>query len=138
MAYMSDTLEGRCAQRGLKLTGQRRTVLKVLEESGDHPSVEQIYERARALNPSISMATVYRTLNLLAEFGIAMVHDFGESFARYEIYDSHHDHLIDVETGKVVEFSDPVLEALKQKIARDMGYELVDHRLDLYARKIRT
>lgn len=133
-----ETLETRCAQRGLKLTGQRRVVLKVLEDSSDHPSVEQVYERARILNPSISMATVYRTLNLLAEFGIAVAHDFGASFARYEINENHHDHLIDVETGRVVEFTDPALEALKEKIAREMGYELVDHRLDLYARRLKS
>lgn len=134
---MSETLETRCAQRGLKLTGQRRTVLSVLEESTDHPSVEQVYERARAINPSISMATVYRTLNLLSEFGIAVAHDFGKNFARYEINEDHHDHLIDIETGKVIEFSDAALEDLKNKIAREMGYDLVDHRLDLFARKIR-
>lgn len=130
-------LEALCAEKGLKVTGQRRTVLTVLQESADHPSVEQVYERARALNPSISMATVYRTLNLFAEFGIVVAHDFGKNFARYELNESRHDHLIDVETGQVMEFSDAGLEAIREKIAREMGYELVDHRLDLYVRKAR-
>lgn len=130
-----ETLEDRCLRAGLKLTGARKTILRVLDEASDHPSVEEVLARARALNPAISMATVYRTLNMLADTNIVLRHDFKENFARYEVNESHHDHLIDIETGAVVEFQDPGLEALKNEIARRMGYDLVDHTLALYGRK---
>lgn len=128
-------LEERCLGAGLKLTGARRAILRVLEESPDHPSVEEVLVRARILNPAVSMATVYRTLNMLEESGIVLRHDFKENFSRYEVKEKHHDHLIDIETGAVVEFEDPELERLKAEIARRMGYDLVDHTLSLYGRK---
>lgn len=131
-------LEELCAKAGLKMTGQRRTILQVLSEAGDHhPSVEDIYERARALDSSISMATVYRTLNLLDELNLVVKHDFKENFARFDIRMDHHHHLIDVESGEVVEFQNDEIEVLKQKIARELGYELVECRLELYGRKIK-
>ncbi len=130
-------LEQRCAQAGLKMTGQRKTILRILSESIDHPSVESVYERARALDPSISMATVYRTLNLLGELDLVVRHDFKENFSRYEVNMDHHHHLIDIETGQVIEFQNQEIELMKQDIARKLGYDLVECRLELYARKIR-
>lgn len=128
-------LEKICTDAGLKLTLPRKAVLKVLEESKDHPSVEEIYKRASSLDNSISMATVYRTVAMLHEMNILIRHDFNESFSRYELNDDHHDHLIDIDSGEIVEFHSDELEALKEKIAKDMGFELVDHRLELYAKK---
>ncbi|MFA5592230.1 MAG: Fur family transcriptional regulator [Micavibrio sp.] len=128
-------LEQRCVDAGLKMTGPRKTILKVLGESADHPSVELVYERARAIDASISIATVYRTLNMLDELELVMRHEFNESFARYETNTEHHHHLIDLDTGEVIEFQNEALEELKERIARDMGYELIDHRLELYGRK---
>ncbi len=130
-----ENLEQQCVRAGLKMTGQRKTILKVLEESEDHPSVEMVYERARDANPSISMATVYRTLNLLDELGIVVRHDFKENFSRYELNAEHHDHLIDLDTGDVIEFHDEELEDLKDRIAAKMGFDLIDHRLELYGKK---
>lgn len=130
-------LEQRCANAGLKMTGPRKVILKVLMESSDHPSVEIVYERARALDASISIATVYRTLNMLDELDLVTRHEFNESFSRYETNLEHHHHLIDMETGKVIEFQNEALEKLKEKIAEELGYELVDHRLELYGRKIK-
>ncbi len=131
-------LEQMCAKAGLKMTGQRRTILQVLSGFGEgHPSVEDIYERARAVDASISMATVYRTLNLLDELNLVVKHDFKENFARFDIRMDHHHHLIDVETGDVIEFSNEEIEKMKQKIARELGYELVECRLELYGKKIR-
>lgn len=118
------------------MTGQRRLILQVLAEAGDHPSVEDLYERARALDPSVSMATVYRTVNLLDELGLIVRHEFKESFARFEVNADHHHHLIDLESGEVIEFQNEELEALKEKIANELGYEIVDHTLELYGRKI--
>lgn len=129
-------LEQRCINAGLKMTGPRKTILKVLCESEDHPSVELVYERAKALDASISIATVYRTLNMLDELDLVTRHEFNESFSRYETNMEHHHHLIDLETGQVIEFQNEELEILKEKIARDMGFELVDHRLELYGRKL--
>ncbi len=134
---MSD-LEQRCIEAGLKMTGPRKTILKVLGEAGDHPSVEAVYERAKALDSSISIATVYRTLNMLDELDLVTRHEFNESFSRYETNMEHHHHLIDLETGQVIEFQNKELELLKEKIAREMGFELVDHRLELYGRKIKN
>ena len=118
------------------MTGQRRTILKILEDADDHPSVESVFERAKKADSSISIATVYRTLSLLEEMDIIVRRDFNESFARYDTNTEHHHHLIDMETGDVIEFKNKELEKLKLKIATDLGYELLDHRLDLYGRKI--
>ncbi len=116
------------------MTEQRRIIARVLSESTDHPDVELLYRRASAVDPHISMATVYRTVNLFSETGIIERHDFRDGRARYEeLGDEHHDHLIDLKTGKVVEFSNHEIEELQQRIARELGYELVDHRLELYA-----
>lgn len=132
---MSD-LEDRCAQAGLKMTGQRRVILKVLDGSQDHPSVEDVYERAKDMDESISIATVYRTLSLLDELDLVIRHEFQEGYSRYEVNWDHHHHLVDLETGKVIEFQNDELEKLKIKIAKDLGYELVDHRLELYGKKL--
>lgn len=133
---MSD-LEQRCVEAGLKMTGQRRVILKVLGQSEDHPSVEDVYMRAKKLDRSISIATVYRTLGLLDELDLVVRHEFQEGYARYEVNSDHHHHLVDLETGKVIEFQNDELEVLKEKIARDLGYELVDHRLELYGKKLK-
>ncbi len=131
-------LEQRCINAGLKMTGPRKTILKVLDEAMDHPSVEAVYERAKAIDSSISIATVYRTLNMLDELDLVTRHEFNESFSRYETNMEHHHHLIDLETGQVIEFQNPELEKLKERIAREMGFELVDHRLELYGRKLKN
>jgi len=131
-------LEQRCINAGLKMTGPRKTILRVLGESMDHPSVEVVYERAKAIDSSISIATVYRTLNMLDELDLVTRHEFNESFSRYETNMDHHHHLIDLESGQVIEFQNSELEVLKEKIAREMGFELVDHRLELYGRKIKN
>lgn len=128
-------LEDQCAQAGLKMTGQRKVILQILEEADDHPCVETVFERARQRDPSISIATVYRTLNLLDELDLVVRHEFNENFSRYEVNMEHHHHLIDLETGDVVEFQNERLERLKQQIADELGYELIDHRLELYGRK---
>ena len=133
---MVKELERLCSEAGLKMTGQRRTILRVLQDAEDHPSVETVYERAKEADESISMATVYRTLNLLDELDLVIRHEFKENFSRYEVNQKHHHHLIDVDTGDVIEFEDDELERLKEKIAKDLGFELVDHRLELFGRKI--
>ncbi|MGH1404420.1 MAG: Fur family transcriptional regulator [Alphaproteobacteria bacterium] len=133
---MSD-LEQRCAEAGLKMTGQRRVILKVLGQAEDHPSVEDVYERAKEIDTSISIATVYRTLSLLDELDLVIRHEFQEGYSRYEVNEEHHHHLVDLETGQVVEFQNDELEKLKEKIARDLGYDLIDHRLELYGKKIK-
>ncbi|MEM1133236.1 MAG: Fur family transcriptional regulator [Pseudomonadota bacterium] len=126
-------LEALCAERGLRITDQRKVIARVLSDSEDHPDVEKVHERAVAIDPRISIATVYRTVRLFEEAGILDRHDFGDGRARYEAApEAHHDHLIDVETGKVVEFVDPELEALQKVIAEKLGYRLVDHRMELY------
>ena len=130
-----EELETKCAAAGLKLTEPRRTVLQVLCNSDDHPSVEMVYERAKAADPKIAMATVYRTLNLFHEFGIVTRIDLKESFSRFELNWGHHHHLIDVETGQVHEFQSDKIEQLKAEIAAAMGYELVECVLELYGRK---
>ncbi len=130
-------LEALCAERGLRITEQRRIIARVLSESEDHPDVEQLHRRANSIDPKISIATVYRTVRLFEEAGILDRHDFGDGRARYEpAPEAHHDHLIDVETGKVVEFVDPELEALQRQIAEKLGYRLVDHRMELYGVRI--
>lgn len=133
LTYRID-LEQLCADKGLRITEQRRIIAKVLSESDDHPDVELLHKRAASIDPGISIATVYRTVRLFEEAGILDRHDFGDGRARYEAApEAHHDHLIDVETGKVLEFVDPELEALQKQIAQRMGYRLVDHRMELYA-----
>lgn len=130
-------LEQRCAEAGLKMTGQRKIILQVLGSAEDHPSVEDLYDRARKIDDTISIATVYRTLSLLDELDLVIRHEFQEGYSRYEVNHAHHHHLIDLETGKVVEFQNEDLEKLKEKIARDLGYELIDHRLELYGKKLK-
>ena len=130
---MPSRLEKRCEEKGLKMTSQRRTIARVLSESDDHPDVELLHKRTHKLDPKISMATVYRTVRLFEEAGVIDKHDFGDGRARYEeTAEEHHDHLIDMKTGKVVEFMDPEIERLQQEIAKRLGYKLVDHRLELY------
>jgi len=127
-------VEALCAQKGLRLTEQRRIIAGVLSQSEDHPDVETVHERASAIDPRISIATVYRTVRLFEEAGILYRHDFGEGRSRYEAStEEHHDHLIDVESGKVIEFADAEVEELQRKIAERLGYKLVDHRMELYA-----
>ena len=126
-------IEQLCHDRGLRITEQRRVIARVLSESEDHPDVEKLHERASAIDPGISIATVYRTVRLFEEAGILDRHDFGDGRARYEAApEAHHDHMIDVETGKVIEFVDPELEALQKFIAERLGFRLVDHRMELY------
>ena len=116
------------------MTGQRRTIARVISESNDHPDVELLYQRAVIADPHISIATVYRTVKLFEEAGITQRHDFGDGRARYEeVSEEHHDHLIDLKTGKVIEFSNEAIEKLQKEIAHKLGYRLVDHRLELYA-----
>ena len=131
-------LEQRCINAGLKMTAPRKTILRVLGESMDHPSVEVVYERAKAVDPTISIATVYRTLNMLDELDLVTRHEFNESFSRYETNTDHHHHLIDLESGAVIEFQNLELEKIKEHIARELGYELIDHRLELYGRKLKN
>ena len=133
---MSDTIVGRCESKGLRMTGQRRIIASVLEDSDDHPDVEALYDRASAQDDGISLATVYRTVKLFQEAGILDRVEFGDGRARYEDAErDHHDHLIDLTTGEVIEFVDPEIEALQEKIAAKLGYKLKGHRLELYAVK---
>ncbi|MEK6747141.1 MAG: Fur family transcriptional regulator [Pseudomonadota bacterium] len=127
-------IEEKCTEKGLKMTGQRRVIARVVSESDDHPDVEMLYQRAVAIDPHISIATVYRTVKLFEESGITQRHDFGDGRSRYEpVSDEHHDHLIDLKSGKVIEFSSSEIETLQRSIANKLGYKLVDHRLELYA-----
>jgi Fur family ferric uptake transcriptional regulator len=119
------------------MTDQRRTIARVISEATDHPDVDTVYRRATSLDPRISIATVYRTLKLFEDANVLIRHDFGEGRARYEENSEHHEHLIDIESGEVIEFHDAELEAMKERIARKLGYEMVDHRLELYGRKIK-
>jgi Fur family transcriptional regulator, ferric uptake regulator len=126
-------IEALCQQKGLRITEQRRVIAKVLSESEDHPDVEALHARASAVDSGISIATVYRTVRLFEEAGILDRHDFGDGRSRYEAApEAHHDHLIDVETGRVIEFVDPELESLQKQIAEKLGFRLVDHRMELY------
>lgn len=131
------SLEQLCLERGLKMTGQRRVIARVISDATDHPDVETVYRRATEIDPRISIATVYRSLKLFEDASVLIRHDFGEGRARYEESSEHHEHLIDIESGEVIEFHHAELEALKERIARELGYELVDHRLELYGRKIK-
>jgi Fur family ferric uptake transcriptional regulator len=130
---MTSRLEQLCLKRGMRMTGQRRVIAQVLSDSKDHPDVEELHRRAAAVDPKISIATVYRTVRLFEEAGILSRHDFRAGRSRYEeVRDEHHDHLVDMKTGKVIEFRDPRIEALQEEIAREHGFRLVDHRLELY------
>lgn len=132
-ATMSDSIITRCEAKGLRMTGQRRIIGQVLQDSSDHPDVEELYARASALDSGISIATVYRTVKLFEEAGILERLEFGDGRARYEDAErDHHDHLIDMNSGEVIEFVDPEIEALQEKIAAKLGYELRGHRLELY------
>ncbi|UWQ97114.1 Fur family transcriptional regulator [Gymnodinialimonas sp. 57CJ19] len=130
---MTDTIEDRCAAKGLRMTEQRRVIARVLQRSDDHPDVEELYGRAVAVDPKISIATVYRTVKLFEEAGILDKLEFGDGRARYEDAErDHHDHLIDMNSGEVIEFLDPEIEALQERIAQKLGYRLKGHRLELY------
>jgi len=130
---MPSRLEKLCHEKGLKMTEQRRVIARVLSDAEDHPDVEALYQRATKIDPRISIATVYRTVRLLEEAGILERHDFREGRARYEeIPEAHHDHLIDVQSGEVIEFRNEEIEKLQVEIAKRLGFKLVDHRLELY------
>lgn len=134
---MPDRLEQLCAEKGLRMTDQRRIIARVLSESDDHPDVETVYQRASAIDAKIGLATVYRTLRLFEEANILERHDFGDGRARYEeVPEEHHDHLIDVKTGDVIEFQNQKIEKLQREVAEELGYRLVDHRLELYGIKL--
>jgi Fur family transcriptional regulator, ferric uptake regulator len=136
---MTSRLEKICAERGLKMTEQRRVISRVLSEAHDHPDVEAIYRRASAIDPRISIATVYRTMRLYEDANIIERHDFGDGRSRYEENrEEHHHHLIDVKSGEVIEFQHEELEKLKTKIAADLGYDLIGDRLELYGTKKTT
>ncbi|HLN25865.1 MAG TPA: Fur family transcriptional regulator [Patescibacteria group bacterium] len=135
---MISRIEQRCVDKGMKMTEQRRVIARVLSDASDHPDVEEVYRRATAIDPNISIATVYRTVRLFEEANILERHDFGDGRARYEeAPDAHHDHLIDMQSGHVIEFQSSEIEALQREIARRYGYKLVGHRLELYAVPIR-
>ena len=128
-----DRIELLCTEKGMRMTDQRRVVARVLSSSHDHPDVEELYRRAHAMVPHISIATVYRTVRLFEEAGIISRHDFRDGRSRYEeAPETHHDHLIDMKSGKVIEFVDEEIEELQERIAKRLGYRLVDHRLELY------
>ena len=131
---MTKTILERCEANGLRMTDQRRTIAGVLQDAIDHPDVEELYNRSSAVDPRISLATVYRTVKLFEETGILEKHEFGDGRARYEAADrEHHDHLIDVHSGEVIEFVDAEIEVLQERIAQKLGYRLMGHRLELYA-----
>ena len=134
---MNETIEEKCLAKGVKLTEQRKIIAKVMSSSKDHPDVDELYKRVSNIDPKISIATVYRTIKLFAEEGIVTKHGFkGGEKARYEeLSESHHDHLIDIKTGEIIEFVDDEIEKLQKKIAEKFGYDLVDHKLELYGRK---
>lgn len=135
---MPKSIIARCEAKGLRMTGQRRTIAQVLEESADHPDAEELYARASAIDAGISIATVYRTVKLFEETGLLERVEFGDGRARYEdAQREHHDHLIDLDSGEVIEFCDPEIEALQEKIAEKLGYELRGHKLELYGVKKR-
>ena len=133
---MSETIEQKCIAKGVKLTDQRRVIAQVMSESSDHPDVDELYNRVSKIDPKISIATVYRTVKLFEEAGILTKHDFKGGKARYEaMIESHHDHLIDIKTGEIIEFVDDEINHLQQKIAEKYGYTLIDHKLELYGIK---
>lgn len=132
-------LEEACIAKGMRMTEQRRVIARVLESAHDHPDVEELYHRAVKVDPKISISTVYRTMRLFEDAGIIEKHDFGDGRSRYEtIPDEHHDHLIDLKSGQVIEFRNEEIEALQERIARELGYTIVDHRLELFALPLKT
>ncbi|MBI3419178.1 MAG: transcriptional repressor [Proteobacteria bacterium] len=135
---MTSRLEQLCVERGLKMTEQRRVICRVLSESTDHPDVEKVYQRASALDPHISIATVYRTMRLLEEANVIRKHDFGDGRARFEeTREGHHDHLIDMNSGEVIEFTNDAIEKLQLEVAKKLGYRLMGHKLELYGVKMK-
>ena len=133
---MNETIEQKCISKGVKLTEQRKIIAKVMSEANDHPDVDELYNRVSKIDTKISIATVYRTVKLFEEAGIVTKHDFKGGKARYEeLSESHHDHLIDIKTGEIIEFVDDEIEKLQKKVADKYGYELVDHKLELYGIK---
>ena len=133
---MSETIEQKCLSKGVKLTEQRKIIAKIMSDSQDHPDVDELYKRASKIDSKISIATVYRTVKLFEEAGIVAKHDFKGGKARYEeLNEGHHDHLIDIKTGEIIEFVDDEIEKLQQKVAEKYGYKLVDHKLELYGIK---
>ena len=133
---MKETIEQKCISKGVKLTDQRKIIAKVMSDSNDHPDVDELYNRVSMLDSKISIATVYRTVKLFEEAGILAKHDFKGGKARYEeMSESHHDHLIDIKTGEIIEFVNDEIEVLQKKVAEKYGYELVDHKLELYGIK---
>ena len=135
---MSETIEEKCLSKGVKLTEQRKIIAKVMSAASDHPDVDELYNRVSKIDPKISIATVYRTVKLFEEYGAIEKHDFKDGKARYEtVTDIHHDHLIDIDSGEVIEFSNDEIEELQMTMAKKLGYELVDHRLELYGKKIK-
>ncbi len=131
---IEQSLIEQCAARGLRMTGQRRTIAQIIQNARNHPDVEELHKMASGIDPKISLSTVYRTLNLFEESGLVTRHDFKDGRARFEpIPDEHHDHLIDIRSGRVIEFRNEEIEAIQELIARRLGYRLVDHRLELYA-----
>ena len=136
---MSETIEQKCIKKGVKLTDQRRVIAKVMTDSDDHPNVDELYKRVTQIDSKISIATVYRTVKLFEESGILTKHEFKGGKARYEeLNEGHHDHLIDVKTGEIIEFVDEEIEKLQNKVAKKLGYELVDHKLELYGKKLKN
>lgn len=130
---MVSKIEKICIDRGLKMTGQRRVIARVLSDAADHPDVEELHRRASKIDPRISIATVYRSVRLFEESGILSRRDFGDGRARYEeVPDEHHDHLIDLQSGKVIEFRDDRIEEIQREVARRLGFKLLDHRMELY------
>ena len=135
---MSNDIESKCIEKGVRLTDQRKLVAKIMSESDDHPDVDELHKRVNKLDSKISIATVYRTVKLFEEAGIVAKHDFKGNKARYEqATQEHHDHLIDINTGEITEFVNEDIEKLQQKVAKQLGYKLVDHRLELYGTKIK-
>ena len=133
---MKESIEKKCLDKGVKLTDQRKVIAKVMSDSNDHPNVDELYKRVSIIDPKISIATVYRTVKLFEESGILAKHDFKGGKARYEeLSESHHDHLIDVKTGEIIEFVNEDIEILQKKVAEKYGYDLVDHKLELYGVK---
>ena len=133
---MAETIEQKCISKGVKLTEQRKIIAKVMSESSDHPDVDELYNRVSNIDPKISIATVYRTVKLFEESGILTKHEFKGGKARYEeLNEGHHDHLIDIKTGEIIEFVDEKIEELQKQVADKYGYTLVDHKLELYGVK---
>ena len=133
---MSETIEQKCTAKGVKLTDQRKIIAKIMSDSQDHPDVDELYKRTSKIDSKISIATVYRTVKLFEEAGIVAKHDFRGGKARYEeLNEGHHDHLIDIKTGEIIEFVDEEIEKLQKKVADKYGYKLVDHKLELYGKK---